>query len=160
MPRKKAYRGSAPLEDMGITAIILHGGRVLLLRKIWLPFVLYRGLWLFLSGKREPGESYDTAAYREIREETGIGRRDLLLLGRFGGVAKFHVGSGRRFTDTLYVFASRTARVRLNIENTAYRWASVSDIRREREYTNAFVDKQFIERTIGRALDGGKLAER
>ncbi len=143
--------------DKGITAIIVHGDKVLVLKKIGLPFVLYRGLWLFPSGKRESSESYDEAAYREIEEETRIGKKDLTLPARFSGVAKFHVRNGRRFTDTLYVFRSRTARVRLNIENTAYRWATLADIRREREYTNAFVDKQFIERTIEREIHGKKL---
>ena len=34
----------------------------------------YRGLYNFVGGKVEPGEDSETAAYRELFEETGITR--------------------------------------------------------------------------------------
>ena len=39
----------------------------------------YKGLYNFVGGKVENGESNDDAAYRELFEETGIGRNDIEL---------------------------------------------------------------------------------
>ena len=40
----------------------------------------YKGLFNLVGGKIEPGESSPDAAYRELREETGIDRDDIDLL--------------------------------------------------------------------------------
>ena len=39
----------------------------------------YKGLYNFVGGKVEPGEDSDTAAYRELQEETGITREQIRL---------------------------------------------------------------------------------
>lgn len=39
----------------------------------------YKGLFNFVGGKLEPGETSEHAAYRELFEETGIARRDIKL---------------------------------------------------------------------------------
>ena len=39
----------------------------------------YKGLYNFVGGKVEPGEDSETAAYRELFEETGITRRQIRL---------------------------------------------------------------------------------
>ncbi len=40
----------------------------------------YKGLYNLVGGKIEPGESSPDAAWRELREETGIDREDIDLL--------------------------------------------------------------------------------
>ena len=39
----------------------------------------YKGRLNFVGGKLDPGEDSETAAYRELQEETGIGRREIRL---------------------------------------------------------------------------------
>lgn len=39
----------------------------------------YKGLYNFVGGKVEPGEASETAAYRELKEETGITRKQIQL---------------------------------------------------------------------------------
>ena len=39
----------------------------------------YKGLYNFVGGKVEQGESNDDAAYRELFEETGISKKDIKL---------------------------------------------------------------------------------
>ena len=39
----------------------------------------YKGLYNFVGGQVEPGEDSDTAAYRELFEETGISKDDIEL---------------------------------------------------------------------------------
>ena len=53
-----------------------EGDKVLMCRRIKEP---YKGLSNFVGGKIEPGEDGETAAYRELFEETGITRRDIQL---------------------------------------------------------------------------------
>lgn len=49
----------------------------------------YKGLYNFVGGKKEKDESSDTAAYRELYEETGI-RRDQIRLFRFMDIRYYH----------------------------------------------------------------------
>ncbi len=39
----------------------------------------YKGMYNFVGGKVEPNESNDDAAYRELFEETGINKNDIVL---------------------------------------------------------------------------------
>ena len=39
----------------------------------------YKGMYNFVGGQVEPGEDNDTAAYRELFEETGISKDDIEL---------------------------------------------------------------------------------
>lgn len=54
-----------------------EGDKVLMCRRIKEP---YKGLSNFVGGKIEPGEDGETAAYRELYEETGITGRDIKLI--------------------------------------------------------------------------------
>lgn len=60
------------------TIIILNPekDRVLFCKRMNDP---YEGLFNFVGGKIEPGETSEDAAYRELEEETGIGREDVEL---------------------------------------------------------------------------------
>ncbi len=122
------------------------------MKRLWLPFIVYPGVWTFVAGHREEGESEDETAYREVFEEAGIARADLELAGRYAEVLKIDEKHERKFYNTLYLFRSRTKAVRKNIENTAYRWASLSDIENGRLYTNVFADPKFILKVIRKAL--------
>ena len=39
----------------------------------------FKGLYNFVGGKLESGEDSEAAAYRELQEETGIGRNDIKI---------------------------------------------------------------------------------
>ena len=52
------------------------GERILFCRRTKEPFL---GKYNMPGGHIEPGEGDETAAYRELEEETGIGRGDILL---------------------------------------------------------------------------------
>ena len=58
----------------------------------------YKGLYNFVGGKVEPGESSEAAAYRELKEETGIGKEQICLF-RFMDIVYYQQG----FVLELYV---------------------------------------------------------
>ena len=58
----------------------------------------YKGRYNFVGGKVEPGEDSQTAAYRELFEETGISRRQIRLY-RLMDIRYYHQG----FDLQLYV---------------------------------------------------------
>jgi 8-oxo-dGTP pyrophosphatase MutT (NUDIX family) len=156
----KPYSDFKLLRITGSTAIILNGNRVLLVKRVRLPLLWNAGAWTFVAGKKEKGENHEQTAYREVLEETGLRKSDLVLLRRCGKAVKFVAKNRIRYVDKLFIFRSKTRKVKLNFEHTAYRWASLSDIKNQREYTNLFVDKKSIERAIRSAMHVKKLAKR
>ena len=54
---------------MGASIAVFKGDTVLLVQRARAPF---RGLWSLPGGSIEPGESAREAAFRELKEETGI----------------------------------------------------------------------------------------
>lgn len=53
----------------GVSALVWHHGRALLIRRRRPP---YAGLWALPGGRIEPGETPEDAVIREVREETAI----------------------------------------------------------------------------------------
>jgi ADP-ribose pyrophosphatase YjhB (NUDIX family) len=77
---------------VGVRAILIDDGKVLLVRHTYLPG------WHFPGGGVEPGETAQTAAAREALEETGyavVGEPQLLgfYLNRIAGTARDHVAA-------------------------------------------------------------------
>jgi ADP-ribose pyrophosphatase YjhB (NUDIX family) len=65
---------------LAVGAVVVdRDGRVLLIRRAHEPAA---GTWSIPGGRVEPGESSDTAAVRELREETAVGGRVIGSLGR------------------------------------------------------------------------------
>ncbi len=146
------YVGFRFVKKPGITAAILNRGRFLVMKRISMPFIADPGAWAFAAGGRKSGERYDDAAYREIMEETRIKKSDLKLLAKYSNVMKFDSRHRKRYYNRFYIFASRTREIKLNFENTAFRWAAIDDIANEKNYINAFVNPRFILSALRKAL--------
>ena len=131
----------------GITAIIIHGSRVLLLKRRNMPIILNPGIWAFLSGGRDGKERYIETAYREIKEESGIGRSSLRLLYKTR-MFLFDRKRGIMWPNHVYIFKSDTQKVRLDYENSKYRWATLGQIEKEINYTNIFINHKKLVRKI------------
>lgn len=114
------------LFGLSIRAVIRHEreGTVLLLRRP-LGAKTFPGLWDFPGGKTDPGESFDDALRREIKEETGIDA----LLERVVGQAQGEV-NGRRI---VYLFMESHVMggglpepvVTLSAEHIAHSWVTL-----------------------------------
>ena len=83
-----------------VVAVIERGGRLLIQRRP--PGGLLAGLWEFPGGKVEPGEELTAALRREVREELGVGLRDVRHL-----TTVRHAYT--RFLATLHAYLCRLA---------------------------------------------------
>lgn len=66
-----------PIVAVG-AVVVDSGGRVLLVKRGQEPAA---GTWSLPGGRVEPGESFEAAVVRELREETGLGARVVASLG-------------------------------------------------------------------------------
>jgi A/G-specific adenine glycosylase len=105
----------------GSVVVLERGGRWLVQRRA--PGALLGGLWEFPGGRIEPGESPETAARRELREETGLTAGAL----RARGVVR-HAYS--HFTVELHVFVG-SPKGRVPAWNrSGRRWVRPAELRR------------------------------
>jgi len=112
------------------------------------------GYWNFPKGKIEAEEKSLQAALREIREETGLTRNELKLLGPFKAYEKFNFLRGRgvaktRVFKTVIFYLAETKRtwVKLSYEHDGYAWFSFKEAIK---ILSKFKDSQ---RVLGQAND-------
>ncbi len=154
IPLKVKENDFLPGND-GVCAVIIYGKEVLLLKRHWLPIIRNPSVWSFVFGTKEKDDTHLSTVYREIEEETGIERKNLRLLAKPIVTKLFDTKSPTKWWyNHFYVFESKSNKVRLDMENTGYRWAGLGEIKGSKNYTNIFVDKKRIESLIERALDG------
>jgi len=102
---------------------------ILLIRRA--PDRMYPGLWQCVTGKLEPGERILDGALREVAEETGLERADLIDLLDTDIVNWFNAGD----LDAILceaVFAARVrdgATVTISAEHDDHRWLSPDEAR-------------------------------
>lgn len=101
-------------------AVIVHGGRVLLVRRRITEGSLS---WQLPAGEVEPGESADEAAVRETREETGLEVRATAPLGQ-----RTHPATGRRMAYTACEVLDGVAVVGDEDEIDEVRWAAAGEL--------------------------------
>jgi ADP-ribose pyrophosphatase YjhB (NUDIX family) len=89
------------------------------------------GCWGPPGGAVELGEVVETAARREVREETGLELGKLSLFGVFSGPELFYIyPNGDKVYNVTIVYLARFGggEVRLNGEHTAWDWFALKEI--------------------------------
>ena len=122
----RRHVGHAPLLMVGAATLILDGqGRLLLMKRS------DSGCWGPPGGAVEPGEAVETAARREVREETGLELGEMTLFGIFSGPElyyKYPNGDEVHNITIVYLTGERRGRVRLNGEHTDWHWFAAAQI--------------------------------
>ena len=122
----RQYIGHAPLLIVGAATLIVDADNRLLMMKR-----SDSGCWGPPGGAVELGEVVETAARREVREETGLELGELSFFGVFSGPELFYrYPNGDEVYNVTIVYLTRDWRgeVRLNGEHTDWRWFAAADI--------------------------------
>ncbi len=118
--------GHRPLLMVGAATLIVDDQNRLLL--------LHRSdndCWGPPGGALELGEEVETAARREVREETGLELGGMTLFGVFSGPELFYVyPNGDEVYNVTIVYLARTwsGEIHLNGEHTAWNWFALGEI--------------------------------
>ena len=87
--------------------------------------------WSFPKGKLEAGETFETAALREVREETGMACRLL----RFIGHTEYVDRKGRQKTVAYWIMAATGGSFSPNEEVDELRWLHLDEASRQLSYS-------------------------
>ncbi|MFI5412478.1 MAG: NUDIX domain-containing protein [Candidatus Micrarchaeales archaeon] len=136
----------------GSTMVVISKKKILLLKRRNLPFILVPGIWWFPAGRREESEEYIETAYRELEEETGIRKEHLKLISKPQKVKLIDTKRNKTWENMLFVFSSKTQKVKLSIENPGYKWVSMSNLENEEDFTNVFLKKKQSLNIIKKAI--------
>ena len=114
-----------------VTCLVTNSDGELLILKRSNEVRTYRGMWGGVAGYVEKNEKPVETAYKELREEVGLGKEDVLLVNEFD-VEKFSdVYKGIKYDWEIFPFLFRTGKKRklhIDWEHTDYRWISPSEI--------------------------------
>ena len=106
--------------------------------------------WSFPKGKLEEGETFELAALREVKEETGMACR----LVRFIGHTEYIDRKGRPKAVAYWVMAAEDGSFRPNEEVDEVRWATLTEARdllsyeRDRELLAVLSASDLVERVL------------
>jgi len=104
---------------VGVGAVLIHEGRVLLIKRGKEPL---RGRWVVPGGTVEVGETLEQALVREVREETGLTVRPIEVvlvfdrIDREGEEVRYHYV----IVDYLCEYVSGTLRAASDAEDAAF----------------------------------------
>jgi len=118
--------GHRPLLMVGAAALIVdEQDRLLLMKRS------DSGCWGPPGGEVELGEVVETAARREVREETGLEVGEMSLFGIFSGPELFYrYPNGDEVYNVTIIYMARDmcGQVRLNCEHTEWRYFAIANI--------------------------------
>jgi 8-oxo-dGTP pyrophosphatase MutT (NUDIX family) len=89
--------------------------------------------WDFPKGHLEEKETAKEAAIREVKEETGIGIENLILIDGFKKEIKYYFKKDNKLVfKIVYYFLAKTLKeeVEISSEHLGYRWASPQEAKK------------------------------
>lgn len=122
----RQHIGHAPILMVGAAVLVMDDENRLLLMKR-----SDSGCWGPPGGAVEPGEIVDTAARREVWEETGLDIQEMEMFGVFSGPELYYkYPNGDEVYNVTIVYLSRDVcgEVCLNEEHVAWNWFTTVEI--------------------------------
>lgn len=91
----------------------------------------YKGLWGGVAGYVEENEEPYETALKEIREETGLGKKDVKLIKQIESVNFTDFYEGVRYDWKIFPFLFKTenkSKIHIDWEHSEYRWITPTEI--------------------------------
>lgn len=123
-----------------VVAFLRHGDRYLTMHRSN-EVGQYKGVWAMVGGHLPDGASPLAHAYTEVREETGITKRQLRHVCTARPIRLYDAELDITWIVTPVLFETSTRRVRTDWEHTAHRWVTLRSFPFEKSYPG--VKKQF-----------------
>lgn len=109
-----------------VTAFLEYNGLVLILKRSK-DVKTMKGKWAGISGYIEEEEALD-AAIREIKEETGIDKKDLKLLSRSSPIEVYDDKNNTLWIVHPFLFHTENINITIDKEHEEYRWIKPKSI--------------------------------
>jgi 8-oxo-dGTP diphosphatase len=113
--------------SVGVGAVIVHGGRVVLIRRGKEPL---KGRWVVPGGTVEWGESLEDALVREVQEETGLTVRPRVLLMVFDRIERWPEGVRYHYVILDYLCEWTAGELSAGSDAAEAAWASPDELAR------------------------------
>ena len=140
-----------PIRCTGIAVVLLkkveNQYSVLLMKR---AESVLKDAWFYIGGGIEEGEKAWEAAYREVREETGISKVSLYSANTFDRI--YSVEGNDIYIAPVFVgFVAENQEVNLNEEHSDYQWLSFQEAMDTvslpgNEEVLAFIEKHFVKK--------------
>lgn len=144
-------QGDVPIRCNGIAVVLLkqeaNQCKVLLLKRASLTL---KGLWCYIGGKIEAGETAIEAAWREVREETGITELTLYTSNTFDHF--FNPKGNFVYVAPVFVgYVSEQTVVQINEEHSDFEWLLMDEAVAKvtlpgNEEVLRYIEKHFIKK--------------
>jgi len=110
-----------------VTSFLKFRGKILILKRSE-EASTYKGMWAGVSGFIEKNEKTLDAAVREIKEETGLKKKDFSLV-KEGISFTFHdKDEDIKWTIHPFLFASKTGKIKIDKEHFEIKWINPEDL--------------------------------
>ena len=115
-----------------VTCLLENNGEILILKRSE-DVGTYQELWGGVAGFVEENEEPQETAVKEIREEAGIEKRDLLLLKREDAVKFTDLYEDKLYEWIVYPFLFHIKdrdKIQIDWEHTEFRWVKPSELKK------------------------------
>jgi len=120
------------MPDVVTCLLIDEKGKLLILKRSN-KVRTYKGLWGGVAGYIEENETPIQTAYKEIREEAGLDKKDVVLTEEFEPFEITDFYENKRYDWKIFVFLFKCLRkdkLQIDWEHTEYRWIEPSNIKK------------------------------
>jgi 8-oxo-dGTP pyrophosphatase MutT (NUDIX family) len=113
------------------TSLLINEEGNLLILKRSKKVKTYKGYWGGVAGYIEKNEKPTETAYKEIKEEVGLDKKDVELIKKLDPIKFSDVYENKKYNWEIFIFLfkiSKTSEIKIDWEHSEYRWIYPSDI--------------------------------
>ena len=110
-----------------VTAILKRNNKILLLKRSQ-KVRTYKGKWAGVSGYLEENEEPLERALKEIEEETGLKKEDVILIKKAEAIEFYDEKEKMRWKVHPFLFEAKKDEIKIDWEHETYKWIEIDEI--------------------------------